>query len=601
MMKRTSQKVAMVSIPLLGVSLLLGLLAIFPSSSDRSVYAQGEAVQIGQLRLAGNENNSTGVFSLQLEQMPAAPTGEHYELWMQSEAGELLRLGEFTVAEGKVALEGSTEESLLGGYNSVLISLEPDDDTEVESLTQVVLSSTLPTQLLTFTRQLLVSTESTAAPLEAVHAQVALVSDHTGFLVDSLSSADLTAARTHAEHIVNILDGESGDYFGDLNRDGQTQNPGDGIGVRLYLVQTHDLLDDMLTAITTTEKLHTQVQDSIAVVEDAQALVDEAREQALRIFAIDTTTEAQAITDALSQTVGLLTHSEQDAHNAALALVTYDFYLPPALSTLVSSTTISAAGLTTNTTANISAKITEIPPPFASTGETWTNPVDGGVYVYVVGGEATLGSDSDDRMRVIEQPQHTVEVEAFWMQQTEVTNRQYLVCMDQGGCTPPNNEFWFEVERADHPVTNVSWEQANTYAQWVGGRLPTEAEWERACQGPAEQAYPWGDAAPTPDLSNFYENVGDTVPVGSYPEGASPEGLLDMSGNVWEWTSSLDQPYPYDAQDGREDPSATGKRIGRGGSFYYTHHYLHCSARTGLSPTSQVPQLGFRVVISTAD
>src|SRR5687767_13309443 len=87
MMNRTSQKVAIVSIPVLGVTLLLALLTFFPSSSNHSAYARGEAVRIGQLQLAGNANSSTGDCSLQLEQMPAAPAGEHYELWMQSEAG----------------------------------------------------------------------------------------------------------------------------------------------------------------------------------------------------------------------------------------------------------------------------------------------------------------------------------------------------------------------------------------------------------------------------------------------------------------------------------------------------------------------------------
>ena len=146
-------------------------------------------------------------------------------------------------------------------------------------------------------------------------------------------------------------------------------------------------------------------------------------------------------------------------------------------------------------------------------------------------------------------------------------------------------------------MSDVDWEQARTYAAWVGGRLPTEVEWESACRGSGASIYPWGDLPPTPDLSNYQDTVGDTVPVGSYPAGAGPFGTLDMAGNVWEWTSSLDAMYPYDASDGREDPEATSKRIMRGGSFYYASQLLRCSARTGVNPTFQIPHLGLRVVL----
>jgi formylglycine-generating enzyme required for sulfatase activity len=212
-----------------------------------------------------------------------------------------------------------------------------------------------------------------------------------------------------------------------------------------------------------------------------------------------------------------------------------------------------------------------------------------------------VGTDTEDRTRANENPQHTVEVEALWMRQTEVTNGAYKQCVDQGACTPPNNSYWQEAELAEHPLTHVSWQQANAYARWVGGRLPTEAEFESGCQGPTEQEYPWGDAEPTAELSNYFEDVGSTTVVGSYANGASPYGLLDMSGNVWEWTSSLDQLYPLVAEDGREDPAAPGLRIGRGGSFGYNDQYLRCAARLGFHPAWQIPHVGLRVVLPTAE
>jgi formylglycine-generating enzyme required for sulfatase activity len=227
--------------------------------------------------------------------------------------------------------------------------------------------------------------------------------------------------------------------------------------------------------------------------------------------------------------------------------------------------------------------------------------LEGILYVFLPGGEVILGADTEELSHATENPQHGVEVGAFWMRQSEVTNAQYQLCVTQGGCTHPTNPSWQDAALADHPVTNVSWEQANAYARWAGGRLPTEAEWEYGCQGPTEQEYPWGDAEPAAELSNFGDDVGGTAAVGSHPDGVSPFGLLDMSGNVWEWTSSLDRLYPYDAEDGREDLDASGLRIGRGGSFGFSQEYLRCSTRVGFHPDWQIPHLGLRVVIEEAD
>jgi len=145
-------------------------------------------------------------------------------------------------------------------------------------------------------------------------------------------------------------------------------------------------------------------------------------------------------------------------------------------------------------------------------------------------------------------------------------------------------------------VTHVDWSQARTYAAWVGGRLPTEAEWEKAACGTDERVYPWGNAEPNDQRLNYNNKVGHTSAVGSYPAGASPYGALDMAGNVWEWTSSQYRGYPYKADDGREDATGEDARVLRGGSFTRTRDYVRCAYRSRLDPSARNLNVGFRVV-----
>jgi formylglycine-generating enzyme required for sulfatase activity len=206
---------------------------------------------------------------------------------------------------------------------------------------------------------------------------------------------------------------------------------------------------------------------------------------------------------------------------------------------------------------------------------------------WFVMGSAETDADPD------EQPAARVFVDRFWIDKLEITNRRYQRCVDAGPCTVPVGPGLGNPSRVEHPATILSWRQATAYCRWAGKRLPTEAEWEKAARGGDARRYPWGGAF-EPGRANAGYTVG-LGGVGEHPAGASPYGVLDMAGSVWEWTSSLYRPYPYDASDGREDPDARGARVNRGGSWYYRAWHVRTTYRaTADQGYRRVPDLGAR-------
>jgi eukaryotic-like serine/threonine-protein kinase len=235
-------------------------------------------------------------------------------------------------------------------------------------------------------------------------------------------------------------------------------------------------------------------------------------------------------------------------------------------------------------------------------GSTMFSEKDGMTLVFVPAGEFTMGSDHDYDN---EAPVHTVYLDSFWIDQTELTNKMYALCVQAGVCQPPSytssytrKEYYGASEFDDYPVIFVDWYQAKTYCEWAGRRLPTEAEWEKAARGTDERTYPWGNDAPKSNLLNYDQNVGDTTEAGKYPAGASIYGALDMAGNVWEWVSSLYQPYPYSATDGREDLSSNSSRVARGGSGARDRDVVRSTFRIWDVPSDSLIGFGFRCVLS---
>ena len=265
------------------------------------------------------------------------------------------------------------------------------------------------------------------------------------------------------------------------------------------------------------------------------------------------------------------------------------------------------------------------PPGGAKLGDMWIRPADEMVMVYVPAGEFQMGSTDaqvDEAHAQCNQfsacprttfedqkPLHTVTLDEFWIDRTEVTNAQYRRCVETGACAAPGfvNIGFQDAARADHPMVFVSWYEADDYCAWAGARLPTEAEWEYAARGPEGLVFPWGNEFEgtrvnycdvnctwsTKD-SAVDDGFKEAAPVGSYPTGASWCGALDLAGNVEEWAADWFGEYSSTPVENPTGPSSGEGRVARGGAFNFTPAGLRGASRFGYPSGKSWYQTGFR-------
>lgn len=239
------------------------------------------------------------------------------------------------------------------------------------------------------------------------------------------------------------------------------------------------------------------------------------------------------------------------------------------------------AAATITSTATSTPAIT--PTPSLGVGSMWTRPYDNMIMMYIPAGEFLMGSEAGE---LNERPIHEIYLDAYWMDQTEVTNRMYVLCMDAGACEDPGSGKRASAEAyPDHPAVDLTWEMANTYCEWADARLPTEAEWEKAARGGLiGKKYPWGDEIPTCESgaangAQRRECGWATTQVGSFsPNGY---GLFDMAGNAWEWVADWysDTYYSSSPSTNPLGPSSGTYRVLRGGSWEYQYNDVRSSIR----------------------
>jgi serine/threonine-protein kinase len=209
--------------------------------------------------------------------------------------------------------------------------------------------------------------------------------------------------------------------------------------------------------------------------------------------------------------------------------------------------------------------------------------------ILIKGGSFAMGNDTADDEA--EKPEHSVEVKSFYIDKYEVTNQQYLEFIKATKYPAPShwNNGMFEQGQENYPVVNVDWNDAQKYAEWAKKRLPKEEEWEYAARGDDRRLYPWGRIFSAINANTKESGIGGPTQVGKFSSGASPFNVMDMAGNVLEWTASYYEPYPTS----KAKPLA-GYIVARGGSWFQEESDARATKRKLVTPDFRRNYIGFR-------
>lgn len=212
--------------------------------------------------------------------------------------------------------------------------------------------------------------------------------------------------------------------------------------------------------------------------------------------------------------------------------------------------------------------------------------------ITIPAGQFLMGSNRGD---LEEQPVHKIYLDSYQIGKYEVTVRQYRAFCQATARQMPVAPSWGWKD--NHPIVNVTWSDAEAYCEWAGGRLPTEAEWEKAARGTDGRVYPWGNAWDNSKCANGQLHLTSTAPVGSYLGGMSPYGCLDMAGNVWEWCSDWYGEDYYKTSPNRNPtgPDSGDYRVMRGGCWYSRAEGDRSTYRGNFFPSGSWRSGGFRL------
>jgi len=234
-----------------------------------------------------------------------------------------------------------------------------------------------------------------------------------------------------------------------------------------------------------------------------------------------------------------------------------------------------------------------------------------GCVVSLAGGGFSMGAQArnsrepgyDFEAKRDEAPVHRVVLSPFLMDRYEVTVAQFRACVEDGACSPPGTALqcnWKRSGRLDHPINCVDQVQVEAYCAWVGAQVPTEAQWEYAARGSEGRRYPWGEQEPDCQRGNYFScELAYTAPVGSFPAGATPDGVHDLAGNVWERLADWYDPRWYERSPEQDPggPVAGSARVKRGGSWWNDWPWrMKGSSRYWVLPEFWADNQGFRCV-----